>query len=81
MDGMGWYERELPGIILVIAYMALLPPLLAKTIMRGFFIKMGFVRVLPASEFDPVHGRLADQDGAALDDQPQVHREHSGVFL
>jgi Cytochrome b(C-terminal)/b6/petD len=44
MDGMGWYERELPGIILVIAYMALLPPLLAKTVMRGFFIKMGFVR-------------------------------------
>jgi hypothetical protein len=36
--------REAPGIILVAAYMLLLPPLLAKTVMRTFFIKMGFVR-------------------------------------
>jgi hypothetical protein len=36
--------RELPGILLVAAYMLLLPPLLAKTFMRGFFVKMGFVR-------------------------------------
>jgi len=43
-EGMPWYERELPGIVVVIAYMLLLPPLLAKTVMRGFFIKMGFVR-------------------------------------
>ena len=43
-DAMGWYVRELPGIVLVIAYMALLPPLLAKTIMRPFFVKMGFMR-------------------------------------
>jgi Cytochrome b(C-terminal)/b6/petD len=43
-EGMPWYQRELPGIIVVIAYMALLPPLLAKTFMRPFFIKMGFVR-------------------------------------
>jgi Cytochrome b(C-terminal)/b6/petD len=44
MEGMPWYQRELPGIIVVIAYMALLPPLLAKTFMKPFFIKMGFVR-------------------------------------
>jgi hypothetical protein len=36
--------RELPGIILVLAYMLLLPPLLAKTILRPFFIRMGFAR-------------------------------------
>jgi hypothetical protein len=42
--GMSWLQRELPGIILVIVYMAVLPPLLAKTVMRTFFIKMGFVR-------------------------------------
>lgn len=36
--------REAPGIILVVIYMALLPPLLAKTVMRTFYIKMGFVR-------------------------------------
>src|SRR5437868_8409199 len=31
-----WFVRELPGLILVFAYLALLPPLLAKTIMRPF---------------------------------------------
>ena len=36
--------REAPGIVLVVIYMALLPPLLAKTVMRTFYIKMGFVR-------------------------------------
>lgn len=44
MEGKGWFIRELPGIILVLAYLLLLPPLLAKTILRPFFIKMGFVR-------------------------------------
>ena len=36
--------REAPGIILVAAYMLLLPPLLAKTVLRDFYIKMGFIR-------------------------------------
>ena len=36
--------RELPGILLVAAYLILLPPLLAKTVMRSFFIKLGFIR-------------------------------------
>ncbi|GIW80175.1 MAG: hypothetical protein KatS3mg105_1982 [Gemmatales bacterium] len=40
----GILVREAPGIILVLLYFAALPPLLAKTIMRPFFIKMGFVR-------------------------------------
>jgi hypothetical protein len=39
-----WFIRELPGIILVLAYMLLLPPLLAKTLLRPFFIRMGFIR-------------------------------------
>jgi hypothetical protein len=39
-----WLIRELPGIILVLAYLLLLPPLLAKTFMRSFYIRMGFVR-------------------------------------
>lgn len=43
-DSLHWFLRELPGILLVVAYMALLPPLLAKTCMRTFFIKMGFFR-------------------------------------
>jgi hypothetical protein len=44
MEGKVWYIRELPGIILILAYLLLLPPLLAKTILRPFFIRMGFVR-------------------------------------
>jgi hypothetical protein len=36
--------RESPGILLVLAYLILLPPLLAKTILRSFFIRMGFIR-------------------------------------
>lgn len=44
-EGKGWFLRELPGIILVVAYMALLPPMLAKTpYFRPFFVKMGFIR-------------------------------------
>jgi hypothetical protein len=39
-----WYIRELPGILLILAYLLLLPPILAKTIFRRFFIRMGFVR-------------------------------------
>jgi len=39
-----WFKRELPGIIVIVAYLALLPPLLAKTVMRPFFIRMGFLR-------------------------------------
>jgi hypothetical protein len=36
--------RESPGIVLVLAYIFLIPPLLAKTVFRSFFIKMGFMR-------------------------------------
>ncbi len=36
--------RELPGLILVVGYLFVLPPLLAVTVFRKFFIKMGFIR-------------------------------------
>lgn len=39
-----WLWREMPGILLMLAYFFLLPPLLAKTVFRTFFIKMGFIR-------------------------------------
>jgi hypothetical protein len=42
--GMNPLVRELPGLILVFAYLFLLPPLLAKFFMRDFFIRMGFIR-------------------------------------
>jgi hypothetical protein len=41
-----WFIRELPGIIVVIAYLFVLPPILARTVLRSFFIKMGFVRFI-----------------------------------
>ena len=44
IEGKGWLAREAPGIILVLGYLLLLPPLLAKTVMRSYFIKMGFIR-------------------------------------
>jgi hypothetical protein len=43
VDGMNKFQRELPGVILVLAYLFLLPPLMAR-LMRGFFLKMGFLR-------------------------------------
>jgi hypothetical protein len=44
---LGWIIwRELPGIILVLAYFVLLPPILATTVFRSFFAKMGFVRFM-----------------------------------
>lgn len=44
VEGKSWFVRELPGIIVIVGYLLLLPPLLAKTILRPFFVKMGFIR-------------------------------------
>ena len=38
--------REAPGIIAVLAYFMFLPPLMAATIFRKFFVKMGFLRYM-----------------------------------
>ncbi len=38
--------RELPGIFLVLGYLIALPPLMAMTVFRKFFVKMGFVRFM-----------------------------------
>ena len=38
--------REAPGLLVMGAYLLLLPPLLAVTIFRGFFAKLGFVRYM-----------------------------------
>jgi len=44
IEGKGWFMRELPGILLVLGYLLLLPPLLARTVMRSYFVRMGFIR-------------------------------------
>ena len=46
LEGMPVLQREAPGIILVLLYLLALPPLLARTVFRKFFVKMGFVRFM-----------------------------------
>ncbi len=36
--------RELPGLVLVLLYLAVPPPVLASTVMKGFYKRMGFIR-------------------------------------
>jgi hypothetical protein len=38
--------REAPGLAIMAAYLLLLPPLLAVTVFRKYFAKMGFIRYL-----------------------------------
>lgn len=40
------FLRELPGILLVLGYFLFLPPIMAATIFRKFFIRMGFIRFM-----------------------------------
>lgn len=44
IEGKHWLIRELPGLVVVFVYLVVLPPVLAKTIFRAFFIRMGFIR-------------------------------------
>jgi len=39
-----WLVREIPGIVLILGYMLILPPLLSKTLLRRFYEKMGPMR-------------------------------------
>jgi hypothetical protein len=41
-----WFVRELPGILLVLAYLMVTPLLLARLWLRPFYLKMGAVRYL-----------------------------------
>ncbi len=46
LEGMNPVVRELPGLVLLFAYLFLIPPILARTVLRSFFIKMGFARFM-----------------------------------
>jgi hypothetical protein len=46
LKGMPILQREAPGLILILAYFLVLPPVLARTVFRKYFIKMGFVRFI-----------------------------------
>jgi Cytochrome b(C-terminal)/b6/petD len=50
-SGLAWnlfyiFKREWLGIVLVLGYFMALPPLMATTIFRRFFVRMGFVRFM-----------------------------------
>ena len=40
------FTRELPGTLLVLGYFIVLPPILAVTVLRGFYQRMGFIRYM-----------------------------------
>ncbi len=46
LEGMPILQREAPGIVLTVFYLAILPPLLAVTCFRKSFVKMGFLRYM-----------------------------------
>jgi hypothetical protein len=46
IDKLSPIVRELPGFALIFVYLFVLPPLLARTILRPFFIRMGFIRFI-----------------------------------
>jgi hypothetical protein len=41
--------RESPGILLTLFYFVAVPPILAATVMRKFFVRMGFIRFMVLS--------------------------------
>lgn len=41
---MGWFQREIFGIVAVLLFFLVLPPLLAGTVFKKMFRKMGFIR-------------------------------------
>ena len=73
--------RELPGILIILALFHADAvhhvPVLFQEICRG----SRDAAVHDPGDPDAVHGVAADQDGAALDDQPEVHRGHSRVVF
>ncbi len=50
--------REWLGFALVLAYLFLLPPLMAVTVFRNFFVKMGFVRFMVLADLILFMGAL-----------------------
>ncbi len=45
-ENMHWLQREAPGIIVILLYLFALPPILARTVLRPFFVRMGFIRFM-----------------------------------
>ena len=41
-----WLVRELPGFVVLGLYLMVMPPLLARTVFRSFYVEMGFARYM-----------------------------------
>ena len=39
-----WFVREAPGLIILVVYLFAMPPILAKTLLKRFYDKLGFAR-------------------------------------
>ena len=74
-----WLIREIFGLVLVGFYVAVLPLVFSKTILRRFFEKMDMPRYLIGVSLGADDDVAADQDVPAMDLQPEVHRDDPGV--
>ncbi len=81
VEGKGWLIRELPGILLVLALPVAAAAAAGQDHFAQLFHQDGLHPLFRAGDADSVHGRPAHQDGAALDDQPEIHRVHPGSVL
>jgi len=54
--------------------------LLAVTIFRGFFVKMGFIRYMIMSSLMLLMLTLPLKMILRLDPEPEIHREHPGIL-
>ena len=73
--------REAPGLILCLLYFAHRPRALAAALLHEVRRAGRFLAVHDPGHPDPVHGQPADQDGVAVDDQPQIPGGYSRVLL
>ena len=67
MEGMAWFVRELPGIMLVLAYLFAAAAAAGQDGDAPVLRQDGLRPLHHAGDADSVHGRAAHQDGAALD--------------
>ena len=76
--GMGmpanWLVREIFGILLVLFYVFALPVVLAQDGVQGVLREAGGAALLRDGVPVPDDDVAADQDAAAMDLQPEVHR-------
>ncbi len=72
--------RESPGIIAMLFYLFALPPILAVTVFRRMFVKLGFVRLYADVELTVADDDAAAEDGAAVVVQLEVHHSHRRIL-